>query len=280
MFMSARNRRFGILFLAACLLVILLSLSAVSLRTVMGDILERTDYKVYPTAQDPRDFYGRVYNKIRVSAYKQARPENIEEASQLAGFQVRAPSKLPGGWEPNQTTQTILTGAHSYQVEINLTEARRILGGRGRSYSSLPGDLDSVTVAVDILPSIVIPNSRGDIGFTIIQGRPPQAAGTPGIEPQLLDQVGELGLQYLGLSPDEAAQAIARMGWTWFLLIPPADMNAAEPVSINGQPGIFTYTTGTDIDHKALLWAHQGVLYGLYGNLTKEELVEVAASLQ
>ena len=175
---------------------------------------------------------------------------------------------------------TILTGAHSYQVEINLTEARRLLDARGLSYGSLPGDLDSASVAVEILPSIVIPDSRGDIGFTIIQGRPPLAALAPDVDSQLLDQLGKLGLKYLGLPPDEASQVAERLGWSWFLLIPPADMNAAETVSINGQPGIFTYTTGTDIDHKALLWAHQGVLYGLYGNLTKEELVEVAASLQ
>jgi hypothetical protein len=165
-------------------------------------------------------------------------------------------------------------------VDINLTEARRLLGGRGLSYSSLPGDLDSATVAVDILPSIVIPDSREDIGFTIIQGRPPQAAETPGIELKLLDQLAELGLQYLGLSPSKASQAVAHMGWAWFLLIPPADMNAAEPVSIDGQPGIFTYSTRADIDHTALLWENQGVLYGLYGNLPKEELLKIATSMQ
>jgi len=218
-----------------------------------------------------------VYTKTRIEAIRQNRLTSQEEASQWAGFRVLVPTHLPDGMEP--ITQ-IGVGGHAYRVEVNFEAARALLQAADLPADAIPAGQARVQVTAAIEPSVVIHQSQGAQRFTILQGRNPQVTVPEGFDLDLLRELGELGLRYLGLSPAEARQLSQRMEWASFLVLPPADMTMAEPVSINGHIGYVLRSTEPGKDHTAVLWEADGVLYGIYGGLTTDELVAIAESLK
>jgi hypothetical protein len=257
---------------------LLVALMVVSL-VVVSRNLERVDFKVYPTSESPQDFYGRVFAKTRTEAINQTRVTTQKQASQLAGFQVLVPALLPEGMQPI-TGIDIFWGAHTYRVDVNFATAHTLLAAAGLATDSIPEGQDRVQVTAAIEPSVVVHRSQGARWFTLFQGRNPAVTVSDEVDLVQLRELGELGLQFLGLSSAEARQLSQRMNWAAFLVLPPADMNSAEPVSINGHSGYVLHSTEPGKDHTAVLWEAEGVLYGLYGGLSATELVAIAESLK
>lgn len=249
----------------------------VSLVVVFGN-LESADLKVYPTSESPQDFYGRVFGKTRTEAINQTEVTTQKQASELAGFQVLVPALLPEGMQP--ITKIGIMGAHAYQVDVNFSAAHALLVAADLATDSIPEDQDRVQVTAAIEPSVVVHQSQGARWFTLIQGRNPAVAVSDEVDLVQLRELGELGLRFLGLSSAEARQLSQRMNWAAFLVLPPADMNSAEPVSVNGHSGYVLRSTEPGNDHTAVLWEAEGVLYGLYGGLSASELVAIAESLK
>lgn len=238
---------------------------------------ESVDFKVYPTSESLQDFYGRVFGKTRTEAISQTAATTQKQASELVGFQVLMPTFLPEGTQP--ITRIIVIGAHAYRVDVNLAAAHALLTAAGLTYDSIPEEQDSVQITAAIEPSVVI-QYQGAQGFILIQGRNPVVSVSDDANLTQLRELGELGLQFLGLSPTEAHQLSQRMDWAAFLVLSPADMDSAEPVSINGHDGYALRSTEPGNDHAAVLWEAEGVLYGLYGGLLTTELVAIAESLE
>jgi len=281
------RNRYGCMTLAAGLLLACIVSLAVfpSLRLAAADLMEivsgrweSADYKAYPTSENPQDFYGRVYTKTRIEAVRQNMLTSQEEASQWAGFRVLVPTHLPDGME--SITKIILEGEHAYCVEVNLEAARALLQAADLPTDAIPAGQARVQVTAAIEPRVVMNQSQGARWFTILQGHNPEVTGPEGFDLDLLRELGELGLRYLGLSAAEARQLSQRMEWASFLVLPPADMTMAEPVSINGHSGCVLRSTQPGKDHTAVLWEADGVLYGIYGGLPTDELVAIAESLQ
>jgi hypothetical protein len=278
--------RYGCMALAAGLLLACivslavfpsLRLAAVELLEIVSGRWESAVYKAYPTSENPQDFYGRVYTKTRIEAIRENTLTSQEEASQFAGFRVLMPTHLPDGMEP--ITQ-IGVGEHAYRVEVNFEAARALLQAADLPTDAIPAGQAHVQVTAAIEPGVVMHQSQGVQWFTILQGRNPQVTVPEGFDLDLLRELGELGLRYLGLSPVEARQLNQRMEWASFLVLPPADMTMAEPASINGRIGYVLRSTEPGKDHTAVLWEADGVLYGIYGGLPKDELVAIAESLK
>jgi hypothetical protein len=279
------RNRYGCMALAAGLLLACIVSLAVfpSLRLAVADLgivsgwWESADYQAYPTSENPQDFYGRVYTKTRIEAIRQKTLTSQEEASQWAGFRVLVPTHLPDGMA--SITQ-IGIGEHAYRVKVNLKAARALLQAADLPTDALPAGQARVQVTAAIEPGVVMHQSQGARWFTILQGRNPEVTGPEGFDLGLLRELGELGLRHLGLAPAEARQLSQRMEWASFLVLPPADMTMAEPVSINGHSGCVLRSTEPGKDHTAVLWEADGVLYGIYGGLPTDELVAIAESLR
>lgn len=266
--------------LAAFSLVLLLIFSpnakSLSRSLVQDFILDSTNYKVYPTSEIPSDFYGRVYAKTRLEPVKMDQASELEEASQKAGFGVLAPNRYPDAIPPFDTY--ILTEPVAYQVQVDFTAAQQVLQVAGISPHAIPDDLPLVQVRTE-LPSGVVANCEDQPRWlTLIQGHPAEVASPAGLDLPMLDELGILGMQYLGLTPLEARKFIQAMSWTWFLVLPPADMDTAELITINGQPGIALHSTQPGVTHQAVLWQTDGIMYGLYGGLSTSELITTAES--
>jgi hypothetical protein len=234
--------------------------------------------KVYPTSQNPKDFYGRVFGKTRTEEIKQTALTSSELASELAGFLVLTPRYLPDDMTPAITI--LVYGSHAYRVEVNFQVARDLLRAAGLPTDAISAQNEPVQVMATIAPSAAIHQGHGERWFTLIQARNPKVNAPQGFDQAQLGALGELGLQFLGLDPAEARQVSQRMNWASMLVLPPADMTLAERVSINGHSGYMLRTTTQGIGNNALLWEADGVLYGIYGGLTTTELAAIAESLR
>ena len=240
--------------------------------------LERVDYKVYPTAENPADFFGRVYAKTRTAAIKQQKAATVEEASQLVGFPVRLPTYLPDNLEA--VTELIISQAHPYQVDVNLDEALALLQSAGIPGNGLPSTTERFLVDATLAAGVITSQGSDGSFVTFIQTRNPTITLPSGLAPGLLEELGRLGWQYLGLTPGQAFQLNQRLNWAFFLALPPADMDAAESVTVNGEAGVALQTSDPTIPHRAILWEEDGILYGMYSSLPLEEIIRMAESLK
>lgn len=240
--------------------------------------LERVDYKVYPTAENPTDFFGRVYAKTRTGAIKQQKATTVEAASQQVGFTVRLPAYLPENLAP--VSELITTQSHPYQVEVNLNEALALLQPAGILGEGLPSDPGRLQVDATVAPGVVTSQGADDRFVTFIQTRNPAINLPPGVEPALLEELGRLGWQYLGLSREQADELGERLNWASFLALPTADMDSAESVAFNGGQGVALHSSDPSIPHRAILWEMDGILYGLYGSFPLDELRRIAGSVK
>ena len=239
---------------------------------------ERVDYKVYPTAENPDDFFGRVYSKTRIEEIKQQLTTTTADASQLVGFPVRLPVYLPEGLE--SITNFYISQSHAYRVNIDLNTAFALLKSAGIPAASLPTDLKSFQVEVTVPPSAIISQGADPYFITIIQTLNPSFEVPSEVEPALLDDLGILGWQYLGMNPEQAQEFSQRMNWSFFLALPPSDMDSAESVMIDGEPGVVLQSSDPGNMHRGILWEDSGVLYGLYSNLPWDESLKIASSLK
>lgn len=239
---------------------------------------ERVDYKVYPTAEDPNNFFGRVYAKTRIEEIKQQLANTTGEASQLVGFPVRLPTYLPEDLEG--ITNVIISQSHAYRVNIDLKAALALLHSAGIPTTSLPTDLESFQIEVTVPPSAIISQGAEPHFITFIQTRNPSFEAPPEVEPALLDDLGLLGWQYLGMNPEQAQQLSQRVNWAFFLTLPPADMNSAEGIMINGEQGVALQTSDPGIPHRGILWEEDGILYGLYSSLPLDEMLKIASTIK
>ena len=239
---------------------------------------ERVDYKVYPTAENLGDFFGRVYAKTRIEEIKVSQMTTTREASQLVGFPVHLPAYLPENLE--NFTDIIISQSHAYWVNVDLKAALALLQSTGIPTATLPTDLESFQVEVTISPSTVTNQGSNPHFVTFIQTRNPTFEAPPGVNPALLNELGLLGWQYLGMTPEQAQQLNQRMNWAFFLVLPPSDMGSAEGVMINGEQGVALQSDDPGIPHRAILWEDDGILYGLYSSFPLDELLKIAASLK
>jgi len=236
---------------------------------------ERDDYKVYPTITAPQNFFGRVYARTRISPVKLQSAASTDEASSLVGFPVRAP-EAPG---MGALDQYIISGAHGLQVYADLDEARRILADSSLETAELPSSLEDIQVKVDLPTSVVINQSQGERWYTLIQSSPVAIQDVNETNSVELASLLMLNLRSLGLSQQDAQRFASEFGWEDFFAVSPTELALAELVSVGGSPALLLSQHLVDPALRAVVWQADGTLYGLYGSLPPEELLQMAESL-
>jgi hypothetical protein len=215
---------------------------------------------------------------------------SAEEASQLAGFNVR----LPAGMTPSQIN---VTSGAVFSFTLDRTKAQTLLDEAGRSDLVLPASVDGAEILVDIPASVSVafgtcprPGSgvSGNNEQSTTERRYPDCVilaqiPSPSVNaPADLDieALARIGLEFTGMSSEEAAELTSTVNWTSTLLVPiPRSAAIHEQVSVDGVTGTLIQASG-DTSQFALLWVKDGIIYTISGLGTdSQRAVEMANSL-
>lgn len=213
------------------------------------------------------------------------------EASQQAGFNVRVPQELT----PSRIS---VMSSSSFTLTIDRSKAQALLEEAGRSDLVLPDEIDGAKVSVEIPSSVSIafgncPEPRKD-------GEELESHGSPGRRfadcvilaeipsPSVsapasvnVAQLAQLGLEFSGMSSEQAAAYTETVDWTSTLVVPiPKNAAVNEQVSVDGVTGTLIKRPSDDAPQFVLLWVKDGIIYAIGGLGSNSQLaLQIANSL-
>jgi hypothetical protein len=213
--------------------------------------------------------------------------QDANEASTLAGFTVRLPMEMES--EPRM----FYIAARTVHYELDHELLQSLLYEIGRGDIVIPENLDGEEVIIH-LPDIVVA-MYGECGLegeedqaqtgqretcmALIQARSP----TVDVPPELdLNRLGEIFLQVLGMSAEEASQFSEKVDWLTTLVLPiPAYAQYEEISDVDGASGVLVKDPyGEDMARYTLVWIKSGILHGLMGIDDPGHALRVADSLK
>jgi hypothetical protein len=214
-----------------------------------------------------------------------------DEASQLAGFTVR----IPSGMTPSQIN---VTRGAAFSMTLDRTKAQALLDEAGRSDLVLPASVDGAEISVDIPTSVSVafgtcpkPGSgvSGNHEQSTTERRYPDCVilaqiPSPSVNaPADLDieALARIGLEFTGMSPEEAAELTSTVTWTSTLLVPiPRNAAIHEQVNVDGVTGTLIQRPSDEGPQFALLWVKDGIIYAISGlGTNSQQAIEMANSL-
>jgi hypothetical protein len=216
---------------------------------------------------------------------------SAEEASQMAGFNVR----IPAGLTPSQIN---VTNSAAFSLILDRTKAQALLDEAGRGDLVLPESVDGAEVAVDVPASVSVgfgtcPTPGADItGNTeqsvterrypdcviLAQIPSPNVNAPAGLD---IEALARVGLEFTGMSPEEAAEFTSTVNWTSTLLVPiPRSASTHEQVSVDGVTGTLIQRSSDGTSQFALLWVKDEIIYAISGLGTNvQQAVDMANTL-
>jgi anti-sigma factor RsiW len=301
--------RFG----SAALLILALVLAFPGTRALAGELLSL--FRVQHVTVVPVDFTGmeqlngavgdNISRLISESVTMKKEPSDpvtvatTDEASQLTGFNVRAPQ----GLTPSRIS--VMNGS-AFTFTIDRAKAQALLDEAGRSDLVLPQDVDGADVSVDIPSSASLafgncpePSSKSEAERE--RQRETQGSGSPGrmyadciifaqipspevSAPASLDinKLAEIGLEFTGMTAEEAAQFTSTVDWTSTLVVPvPRNAATNQQVTVDGVTGTLIERPSDDAPQFALFWVKDGIIYTIGGlGSNSQKALEIANSLQ
>jgi hypothetical protein len=291
----------------AALLVLALILAFPGTRALAGELLNL--FRVQQVTVIPVDFTGleqltgdgalgnQFTGLISSSMDVQQEPgdpvqaADAEEASQLAGFDVR----IPAGMTPSQIY--VSSGA-AFSLTIDRTKAQALLDEAGRSDLVLPESVDGAEISVDIPSSVSVafgtcPKPGSEVSgnheqstterrypdCVILAQIPSPSVNAPASLP--IDQLAQIGLEFTGMSQEEAAAFTSTVDWTSTLVVPiPRNAAVNEQVIVDGVTGTLVQRSSEEGPQFALLWVKDGIIYAISGlGTNSQQAVEMANSL-
>jgi hypothetical protein len=222
---------------------------------------------------------------------EQPKPYDVPDLSTAArdsGMKVLVPDNLPAGVGPphygvmNKTTATFTFSAD---------RTRQAAAAQQRTPPPMPANIDGSKLFITGGPAVVAyyadtSNPTGASGasgaspfagmpkLVVAQGKPP-VVQSDGVT---VEQLQNYLLAQPGISPQLAAQIRAIKDPSSTLPVPiPVDMASSKKVTVQGVEGIFVGdSTGLG---SAVIWQKDGIVYGVAGTLTEQQVLAVANSL-
>lgn len=214
------------------------------------------------------------------------------QASQMAGFTVR----LPQGKTPSQLR--VMKGS-AFNFKIDQAKAQALLDEAGRNDLVLPAAIDGKTVSVSIPAGVsagygTCPSNTGDNsdkGFgdgsagrryadCILLAQIPSPTVSAPAEVNI-SQLVQIGLEFTGMSNEEAAAYTASVDWTSTLVIPiPKNAATYKQVSVDGVTGTLIQRPSDDAPMFSLIWVKDGIIYAISGTgNNSDQALQLANSL-
>lgn len=215
-----------------------------------------------------------------------------EQASQLAGFPVR----LPAGRSDAPALQ--VSGELAFHMTVDRERLQGLLDEVGRPDLSLPASLDGATIAVHVPKGAfakygscpqgdqrgpLTPQQMAELNSCVMLIQVPSP--TVSVPPDLdIAQLAETGLQFAGMSAQEAHAFCQTVDWTSTLVVPVPVRDASyQIVQVDGVQGTLITTLQMGNWRPAaytLLWIKNGLVYSLAGFGSADPAVPLADSLQ
>ena len=297
---------------ASAALVIALILAFPATRALAGELLSL--FRVQHVTVVPVDFTGmeqldgavgnNISQLISESVTMKKEPGDpvnaatTDEASQLAGFNVRAPQDIT----PSRIS--VMSGA-SFTFTSDRDKAQALLDEAGRSDLVMPKEVGGADVSVNIPSSVSIafgtcpePGNKGEVEREM--KRETTTGGSPGrvskdciilaqipspevSAPASLDinKLAQSGLECTGMTAEEAAGFTSTVDWTSTLVVPiPKNAASYQQVTVDGVTGTLIERPSDDAPQFALFWVKDGVIYTIGGlGSNSQKALEIANSL-
>lgn len=191
------------------------------------------------------------------------------EASKLAGLTLRLPSN-----RGNATRFTVQGGA-AFEFVVNRGRAQSLLNEAGFSSMQLPASIDKATIKVNVPAGVMAfygdcpkkdptpsaqPIARNCV---VVSQMPSPTVDTP---PNVdLTQLAELGLQFTGMTQDQARAFSQNIDWTSTLVVPiPRNGSSYKQVQVDGVKGNLIETNYYGLQY-TLIWVKNGIIYVIEG---------------
>jgi hypothetical protein len=229
---------------------------------------------------------------------EQPKPYDVPDvgtASRDSGMKVLVPGNLPAGvGAPRYGVMNKTTATFTFSAD----KTRQAAAAQKRTPPPMPANIDGSKLFITGGPAVVayyddgtrptgVTGASGAIDINraspysgmpkliVAQGRPP-VVQSDGVT---VEQLQNYLLAQPGISPQLAAQIRAIKDPSSTLPVPiPVDMATSKKVTVQGVEGIFVGdSTGLG---SAVIWQKDGIVYGVAGTLTEQQVLAVANSLR
>ncbi|MBK9210930.1 MAG: hypothetical protein IPL71_22680 [Anaerolineales bacterium] len=209
---------------------------------------------------------------------------NVVEAKEAAGFDVRLPLVFP-------STYISVYDSGSYLMKVDRRKVQGFLDEFNHSDLVLPENVDGAEISFRIStavraaygtcpdPMVNIPNSAAYTNCIIFSQTPSPVVEVP--DDLDMEKLAQIGLEFFGLSPEEAEAFNSSVDWTTTLVIP-IPLNSANytDVVVDDVIGKLIRREDSDPQKYVLLWVKGDVIYFIAGTGTDiSRAVEIAESL-
>lgn len=238
---------------------------------------------------------GRFLSDNIVVTMDPGKPQPVasaELAAQSVGFPVRLPSIV------SSAPALSVGGELAFQMTVNRDRVEGLLQDLGRTDLNLPESLDGALIAVHVSKGVFaqygdcsLREQRGPLTpqqmtqlascISLVQVPSPTVSVPPDLN---IAQLAQLGLQFAGMSPQDAQAFCQTVDWTSTLVVPVPSRDATYmTVPVDGVEG--TLISVPQMGNRRapaynLLWIKNGILYALMGYGSSSHAEPLANSLQ
>lgn len=197
------------------------------------------------------------------------------QATALAGYAVRSPSRLPDAATLERFTVQAGPAMH---MELDRAALEMALNAAGAPVAGLP-QTEKLAFDVDVANVVAQEYGLGGGRLEFIQAPSPNVNMPEGLDPVAL---AEAGFLFLGMPPEDARRLATSIDWTSTLVVPlPTEAAEAREVTVDGVTGLLLREADSGGMHNALLWEKGGILYFMSSSrMEVTALLDAADSLQ
>jgi transcription elongation factor Elf1 len=234
------------------------------------------------TMQDLNDIQKKLQNKspeiaikdmgkISVSGGEQKR-SSLKEVQDLEDFRIQLPEAFK-----NSTPEIDITKPMSVSFNLNAKKVNSAMKAFGAT-ELLPDNISGKTF--ELRTPLIVNASYFVSGkvYNILQTRAPQIVIPDGVD---ADKIYNAMVKFPILPDSIQKQLKAVKDWRKTLFVPVVD-SKTEEVDINGVRGYLYPEIGYDngTNQSAIIWSDNGIIKGITGNLSRNELIKLAESMR
>jgi hypothetical protein len=208
------------------------------------------------------------------------------EASSATGYPVRLPTNISGerriSYQPAATMRFTIDRAlwqaiideMGYGFELpKSVEGKEVVVSVPQSVTTFYGDC-ATPAASDIQEGV----EQGLATCTVFTQMPsPTIEAPPGLD---VKRIGQIFLEVLGMSPEEAARFSQDTDWSTTLVIPVPEGAKYREEQVDGVSGTLFEDPHGKKSRYTLMWIKDGMFYALAGDSRISEVISIADSLE
>jgi len=207
---------------------------------------------------------------------------SLAEATSATGLSARQPSQFANGVIADTVT---VVGASAGQLSVSEDKLRALLDALALSDVAVPSGIDGKLIGLRKEPTIIQHFKRGQWRVTLVQSKSPELSVPAGFD---MERMAEIGLRVLGLDANEARRVARDTDWRSTLVVPvPLNASTFRQVTVRGQQGLMITTSGEPSedghrrrDGTVVLWSEGDQVFGMMGNMSPQEVLMMAESVQ